>query len=222
MSGVLPHLDECHDDPESFLKAVRPDLWDWLVGWLQQQQLEAVAVSAPEGDDDGAQSLKQLGYEQLDNSSGSGASTAFDGGGASTALDGGDDALDGGDSKSKDGDTGQSQMLCNFSAATGSQSKDGDADPPQMLGNLEGARAGEDSQFLTRLVGQLTDEGGHFQADGSRQRAKFRKACGQHSALSSAGHGDGLGCGQPHFCRHSAGVAPRHVAGFFGAQRPEA
>ena len=98
VSGVLPHLDECYDDPESFLKAVRPDLWDWLVGWLQQQQLEAVAVSAPEGDDDGAQSLKQLGYEQLDNSSGSGASTAFDGGGASTALDGGDDALDGGDS----------------------------------------------------------------------------------------------------------------------------
>ena len=149
MSGVLPHLDECHDDPESFLKAVRPDLWDWLVGWLQQQQLEAVAVSAPEGDDDGAESLKQLGYEQLDNSSGSGASTAFDGGGASPALDGGDDALDGGDSKSKDGDTGQSQMLCNFPAATGSQSKYGDADPPHMLGNLEGARAGEDSQVST-------------------------------------------------------------------------
>ena len=138
-------------------------------------------------------------------SSSSGSSRAGvldDGGGAATATPAADN-------RSEDGEACQPQTLGNCPASRGGDGKLA----------TEGVRAGESSQFLTRLCGQLTDSGGHFQADEHRQRTDVRKACGQCSALSRAGHCDGLGCGQSHFCRFSAGIAPRRVTGFFGAQR---
>ena len=138
------------------------------------------------------------GEKQLDSLEGGDG----DGGGAATATPAAD-------SRSEDGEACQPQTLGNFPASRGGDGKLA----------TEGVRAGESSQFLTRLCGQLADAGGLFQAGENRQRTNVRKACGQRSALSSVGHRDGLGCGQPQFCRHSAGVAPRHVAGFFGAQR---